>query len=1130
MVDKKNTFISRGEEGQREREASRMEPSKPEAIHHRELAEIGRNLREAEIAGNKHDISLYTAVRESALADLSVLAAPRLAIIDKQFRRGVRTSININSTRDDIARHTHSPENYGAASGVAHRYSSSELQGQLSDVQQQRRTLHQGILGDARMMTNVNATEKERTAAGTALSTKWQSLEAFAQQEGTVKAGMAIQRRQGVDLSSMYEHTAGILSRDRKDTLTKETMRGQHGSSAAITDDFKKKLDALGESFGHLTAVLHDSTATLDQKNATEKAHKAASDQFDQASIKKAAIDKAGDNRWGNAANAVNVVGNALQGGAGIYKQWAIGREMDTMQLQAGMMGVANSRFQDSRAAAGGDMAAVLRLQEKSWEKSIGIGRELSGKAVGAAAAEIGGGVLKALVETTKGATAGAAAGSATGNPYVALGGAVVGGLGGGMSAVEQTSAIAAQRESGATGAGAFLAAQGASMGLSVAQQAMNSAVMQTAMDYSKGTWLSTSGAGSNRQKIEKDIHDTGFQGELVDKYAMGQDEILSLTRRGLGGLGKQFKKSDLSAAGAYEMAGHGSGEQYMDLRAQIASSGGTQTDLATVLARAVASGMDSSKNIADMTNTMSHMAAASSAGGVSTFGGAATSVAGSIAALKAAGLSDPMAIGAAGQMGSTLNATSKQRDISISSMVQSARLHNLGLNAGTMLGEAAAKMDPSQIQTLKTALSDKAGTNETRQKAIENAGLYGWITGGNQQDAITKVNKLGVVNLQSAAMRLSQSYARPDNMSALLDDYIDPEKKAKMTPADQRQAEALWQQNRQAIVGNVDMLQSVAGSIAGDGASTIAKRSTSAPVKRKATQPGQGYTDEEYRALIIANESGGNPTIRPKDKTGKVQGSAFGKYQFIRETADGLGGAGTYDNMVALGGSKEGAALQDKLFDKLQAQNAVQLKQIRKEYPQAAKYQDSELKAALHFVGPGDTRKWLKTGVEPASASEGINPGLANYMQRYHKGPLENRGDNDSDMSDGFRAKRAGAKAKQKETEEGNRLNTERNSIDVIEKAALQVDPRNFESMVKASAGHLDESVKELAKVVDKLTLNLGKQVDNTRAPTPYERPTPKAGSTGSIFDWLKPDPAQKSLDSNKEQYTTPLSKGNFG
>jgi hypothetical protein len=155
----------------------------------------------------------------------------------------------------------------------------------------------------------------------------------------------------------------------------------------------------------------------------------------------------------------------------------------------------------------------------------------------------------------------------------------------------------------------------------------------------------------------------------------------------------------------------------------------------------------------------MSGVAARTSAGGVSTFGGAAAATARSIEALTSAGVDKNLAASAAGLAAGTSDAILRQRNIDIPSIVQSAQMmEKFGLKPGTVAGEAASKLQAPQAEALLKVLQNPSTSTDQKQKAIDEAGQGLWLK-GDDKDAAQKIKDLSKINLKKVYAEKYQAF-----------------------------------------------------------------------------------------------------------------------------------------------------------------------------------------------------------------------------------------------------------------------------------------------------------------------------------------------------------------------------------
>ena len=770
----KNLLSSRGEEILR---ACREKTSTPSVGEIRVNQRIAQDLSDMDKVISNASVSLDKRLeaisgiqaRVDELKKLSAsLADPRIYSAEKAFKSSMRTTLGSRASGEDIARYQYSSTATGPSVAIA----SSLPTGAIEE-----RIQHRGIelsRQDERIREAVSSLEpgqSDRHIRG-----MMAQRERMMRDIGVSQSALQTQKKLGLDTRSQYLEAFDVTQKIRGTQFEKDVREEVRAGKSGSASDVQAQLDAASRKL-IITFEKFDAAIKAGTKDADDlaKEFKQVSEEVDKHQIQLDEHRRSGGGGRGSLISAIGggleTLGTGVQAGGAIYRQWAVQREMDTSRLQTGFLNIANQRFQDSQAAASGDMGAVLRLQRGSYGKAFSFASEMSNKEVGASKAEMIGGATSTIGSMLKGGAAGAAGGAFIGGPAGAILGGVGGVIAGGASGLTQASGRAAELQSGAIQAAMYQQAFATKMAEETARQAMDAAVLQRTMDFTRGSWKGTAGAGIGRGGILGDVRGVGFQQGMANNFALSQEDILGLTQAGIGSLGKQFRTSDIGQAGRISKAGMLSPEQYMSMRGQISQAGGTERDMETILRNAVASGMDSSKNIADMTRTMTSIASLSSAGGVSTFGGAAARVSATVEALALSGVPENMRAGVAANIGNSYTQTLNQRRVDIPSLVQSAQMFNkLGLRAGTLEGEAAAKMKPEQIQQLLNTLQDPNATEEQKQRAIRESGQGLWkgLT-SDLKRAPEKLKILGGIAQQKVITDKTQAFAYGSGYADLL-------------------------------------------------------------------------------------------------------------------------------------------------------------------------------------------------------------------------------------------------------------------------------------------------------------------------------------------------------------------------
>ena len=804
MAEKdKNLLSSRGEEILRARREKTTTPSVNEVrVNQRisqDLSDMDKMISNTSISLDKRLEAISgIQARVDELKKLSAsLASPRMYSAEKSFQSSMRTALGSRMTGEDISRYRHASSTTGSSITAASGLSTNTIEERI-----QQRSVELGRQ-DERIREAVSTLEPGQSDR--AIRGMMGQRERMMRDIGINQSALQTQKKLGLDTRSQYFEAADITQKMRSTQFEKDIREDVRAGKGGSASDAQAQLDVASRKL-IVTFEKFDAAIKAGTKDADElaKEFNKVKEEVDKSNIQLDEHRRSGGGGRGSLISAIGGglenLGTGVQAGGAMYRQWGIQREMDTSRLQTGFLNIANQRFQDSQAAAGGDMSAVLRIQRGSYGKAFGFAGEMAGKEVNASKAEMIGGATSTIGSMLKGGVAGAAGGAMLGSVVPGLGtgvGAVLGGIGGvisaGASGVTQTSGRIAELQSGAVQASMYQQAFATKMAEDTARQAMDAAVLQRSMDFTRGSWKSSSGSGSSRSGINDRTRGVEFQRLMANSYALSQEDVLGLTQAGIGSLGKQFRTSDIGRAGAFSNAGMGSPEQYMAMRGQISKAGGSDRDMETILRNAVASGMDSSKNIADMTNTMTRIASSSSAGGVSTLGGAAARVASTVEALKMSGVPENMRADSAAKIGDQYSGILNQRKVDIPSLVQSAALFNkLGLRSGTLAGEAAAKMKPEQIQALLTKLQDPSTTDEQKRKAIDDAGQGTWKgLADDLKSAPEKLKTLSGIARQKVVSDITQAYAYGSKEGALLNKAaLSPES---LTEAEKKEANKIY-------------------------------------------------------------------------------------------------------------------------------------------------------------------------------------------------------------------------------------------------------------------------------------------------------------------------------------------------
>lgn len=899
-------------------------------------------------------------------------------------------------------------------------------------------------------------------------------------EHGKREAALDMQRRMGEDSRGVFSTAQGAADR-AKGRISHELTKAGIESGKISGSDIEKRLataseelikaqkawsEALESGKGDVTQLGNAAKVAAEKAVGLEK-------QFEVAK-EVGATGFAGSKfgrGLGKAAQVMQTAGNVVNAGADIYSQWAIGQDMDKSRLRGQLMDVANQRFDDARAASQGDMAAVMRLGR--YAESAHFGQTISGKAENAAIAGAVGSGLSAVGSGIEGGLKGGMIGGGWG----ALGGFINSAAAG----VAQTSGQIAKLQSGAVGAQAFLDAEATKRGELSSMDYMTAAVRQTAMDHTRKSWSAAAGSGSNAGDILKTTRDSGFLGNMALTYGLDLDRVNSLTQAGVGSLGKQFKTENMAdAAGAYRASILSSPEEYMQMSGQMSQAGGTNKDLQQMLKAAVASGMDSSKNIAEMVRSIGNLSAGASVGGYSTFGGTATRTEATIEALKNAGIAENQRAGSAEYITSRQNDILKNRGNTVEDFWLSYKMLEGGHQPGQPGSEALATMESGEAQTMMGILEGE-GTDEEKHKRIKERGFRS-VVGKTAEETKANIRKQAGLNLQKTILKEAPKWAWGGEHSkegVLLMDVAQKQIDGKqIDPQDMNKAQEIWAEMQRAqgkpvtpfnawtISGDVNNKPTLESFATGASADPLRGKGQISSGWGPRTHPTTGEEHKHHDGVDIKAPEG-TPIMSPV--TGKVESAGYNDV------------SGHFVRIKDEHGNTHKFAHMKKASDLKAGQEVTEESQI------------GEVGSTGRSTGPH-----LHYGLEDKTGKS-VDPFGGKGLPKSKP----------TDVAVG--ADMAGALGKLTEYNKG--LESVNGRLDILVGkmaiAATQLDPEKFKAL-RDSSGDLDKSVANLVVTVNALNLKLkgddggaNKELERIRNNSSKEQGKKGASSPGATGNW---------------------------
>ena len=688
-MTKKNTFLDRGSELLRKLKQHQT----PTMGEFDVIAQINKNAElleklitdQAKSDQEKVTQTINLSAQNSELEKLlHVLEQRRSHGALKDFKRGMRTHVGIKHTQEDIRRY--SKASYGDI------IKTSDSPSNQIEARSERMT---DIIGG--LQTKIGSELDKDDINIEKIGRLNTRLEKAKQIQGVLSGASAYKRRMGTDIPSMYEAAGSYMDkieRERKADEIKDKAKSSGGNPFTLAKEIEEGTEAVKIAMKEF----HDAVIeNADNQDDLAKKFNEAKDSLDQKKAQLDYLNKHGISGETKGQILASMAGKGLQGlgtlghvGSDMYSQWAIGRQLDTTRGSTAIAGLANTMYMDYRGAARGDMAALLKVRQQNYRQAMGFGNEIGDKAETAGMVGMGADVASTAANGLEGFSKGGWLGS------------IAGIFSSGGQAISNISGKAAKLESGATKADATIAATQTKLDQLEALQKIPAHLLQTAYDYTMSSFDATQGAGGQRGSILGTARDVGFLGKMAG-HGIDKNEVLAMTAQGVSSLGAGFNASaDLLQAGQTSARGQLNSAQYWSARGQLAQSGGGASDMAKILEAAVTGGLNSSKNILEMTQGISALASQDVGSGISTVSGVTSRMQSALDVMNETGVDKNVAVGLATKSIADADAAVRDRSMSISNMIRSGDLYGtFGKSAGTISGDVLLNTTASDIGTI---------------------------------------------------------------------------------------------------------------------------------------------------------------------------------------------------------------------------------------------------------------------------------------------------------------------------------------------------------------------------------------------------------------------------------------------
>ena len=568
--------------------------------------------------------------------------------VQNVFMRDVASAIGQRTVTHNIAQMQQSSAMLPGAVQASERFSSTELERRI-----ERKRAMMEIQGERALKTAGNIEGREGVFAS-----QMGQHERLQGEIAEAQAALGIQRKQGTDLRSRF-----FKAQDFGARLTNERKMDEARTQGLGTDPSKAAADLKSIGDEYIATLSKFNKAMSESSEEAEDLGKKLNDLQDDykrhETVLQAANASGGGGlmgRWSQGQGSIiGDIGRVVQAGGQVYREAAVTSELARTQAQIGIARAGNERIEDIRGAAGGDARSLHRVMTGLYSRQrregedmgdaaqTALGVEFAGK-IGQSVDKLGSGIMGGIGNAVKDAVGSAFSPGSGGmlGSVAKLGlkgtvGAVTGGLSAAAGDVTSTAAMGIDLSKDITKTQTMLQRFNQIGDLADEINKPTYRQMQSGIDYSKGMRQAARGGGSRINQLMGAFAPGGDTLEGLTGRFMSVDDVVGGFGAGVRGLGAQFggmsdirQGAGMVNAGRFESMG-----QFMQARGQMAGAGGGADDLETIMANAVAAGMDNSKNIMEMVGATTSLSNRSAQIGAVSYGGAAAVLGGATRAVS---------------------------------------------------------------------------------------------------------------------------------------------------------------------------------------------------------------------------------------------------------------------------------------------------------------------------------------------------------------------------------------------------------------------------------------------------------------------------------------------------------------
>lgn len=629
--------------------------------------------------------------------------------VNNQFTQSVQTAIGPAATASAISEARRSNLNIGAARQYQQQFSPFELQKLQNINQNQLSMIDEQIT--AHSIGVADNTPGSPAAFKEAMATRQNLLYKM----GVAQQAESINKAMGLDPKSQFlgMNAAGdkFRSEQRINQINADAAGGRLGSASDISGNIDtlqgKFLDTL-EKFND--AIENNTDAAGEFAEQLNNLNSQIEDQ--QAQLKAVQANGGGGGIIGNflRSNAAGAAGASLSALGRFGHAAGVTTELEQLGVQTGYAQISNRRFDDYMGLGAGDARSIRRVLQNAQGTETAYGLKLANRADNAGNMMMTGGALEG---------GNAIATSALGGPSSAIIAAA--------GQLDQRGAMALRYGKGITQGGAAIAGTNSMMSFQDEINKIPDAVLQSAIDVTKGSTLATRGLGGGRESMMGLLTDPGMR-RIFARNGMTNEDIAQATSMGVQGLGSEFDSSDITRAGQLRQGGMiSSVGQYMQARESLSGIGGGADRFEQIMRTAVAAGMDNSKNVSQMVSATVQLSQRSATSGIQESGALADMLGRGVGALDH--LNPNMRAGVAANAVRAVNRISEDGSLNFANVLHQQRLRKIMPDAEPLALAALGKTSLSELMQVKRGFNSSA---EAGQTAAADLGFKGMITADN--------------------------------------------------------------------------------------------------------------------------------------------------------------------------------------------------------------------------------------------------------------------------------------------------------------------------------------------------------------------------------------------------------------